>query len=197
MAPLRPAVVGLLAVALVATGCGGEEKFEGSPDPAAEKNDRPAQPPAGWRTFANRRAGFTISIPRDWVPRTRRSATLIRSSDRLLAVSVAADRSADGREMRPRRYALRAFRALPGFRRLRVRSTRRVSGSPYPSRRVDGAGTLARRRQRQRITVAALKRPGQVTFAVVAFAAELDGRAPYAQSLKALLASLRGRRPKL
>lgn len=184
-----------LIAALVTTGCGDEDEFAGSPDPATERSDRPADPPPGWRTFANRRAGFTVAIPRDWAARRRGSATLIRSRDRLLAVTVAADRSEPGRTMRPRAYAREAFRALPGFRRLREGRTRRVAGSPYPSARVDGSGTLARRKQHQRITVAAFRRPRRVTYSILAFSAELDGAAVHAPSLKLLLGSLRARRP--
>jgi hypothetical protein len=196
---VRPTALPLIGViaALAAGGCGEEDKLEGSPDPQTERTDRPADPPAGWRTFANRRAGFTLSVPRDWNARTRRHATLIRSSDRLLAVTVAADRSEAGRDSRPRRYAREAFRALPGFRRLRVREVGAVRRSAYASARVDGAGILERRRQRQRITVAAFRRPGRVTFAVVAFAAEVEGAAPHRAALTTLLASLRGRRPAL
>lgn len=182
---------------VVAPGCGGDERIEGSPDPSTERTDRPAKPPAGWRTFVNRRAGFSLSLPRDWSARTRRSATLIRSSDRLLAVTVAADRGAAGRDTRPRRYAMSAFRAVPGFRRLRPREAGRVRSSPYASARVDGSGVLAQRRQRQRITVAAFRRPGRVTYTVIAFGAEVRGRPVHRASLNRLLASLRARRPAL
>lgn len=182
---------------MLASGCGGEERIEGSPDPASERTDRPAEPPPGWRTFVNRRAGFSLSLPRAWSARTRRSATLIRSSDRLLAVTVAADRGEAGRSTRPRRYAMSAFRAVPGFRRLRPNEAGRVRGSRYPSGRVDGSGVLARRRQRQRITVAAFRRPGRVTFTVIAFGAVVGGRAVHRANLDVLLASLRGRRPAL
>ena len=183
-------VIGLLAV-LVAAGCGSEDEFEGSPDPATERNDPPANPPPGWRTFANRAAGFTLSVPDAWPARTRRKATLIRSHDRVMAITVAADRSADGRETRPRRYARQAFRALPGFRRKRRLEAGRVRRSAYPSARIEGVGILARRRQRQRITVATFRRPGRVTFTVIAFSADSRHR----HSLETLLASLRGRRP--
>lgn len=145
----------------------------------------------------NRRAGFSLSLPRDWSGRTRRGATLVRSADRLLAVTVAADRGEAGRETRPRAYARTAFRALPGFRRLRADGTGRVRRSPYANARIDGAGVLARRGQRQRVTVAAFRRPGRVTFTVIAFAAEVGRRPVHRASLNALLASLRGRRPAL
>ncbi len=192
------AIASLLAaaVALSATSCGEEDEFTGSPDPAKERSDRPAEPPAGWHTVANRRAGFTLSVPPGWATRTRKGATLIRSSDRLAAVTVAADRSEDGRTTGPRRYARRTFRALPGFRKLRSSSTRRVRGSPYRSARVSGGGTLADRRQRQRITVAAYQRPRRVTYTVVAFTARLGAVRVHAGPLGRMLASLRAQRPR-
>jgi hypothetical protein len=187
----------LAAAALGATSCDEEDDFAGSPDPATERSDRPAKPPRGWHTVANGRAGFTLSVPRNWRTRTRRSATLIRSSDRLVAVTVAADRSEDGRATPPRRYARRTFRALPGFRRLRATRARRVHGSPYPSARVDGGGTLAKRRQRQRITVAAYQRPRRVTYTIIAFSARVGGAPVYAGALTTILASLRAQRPRV
>lgn len=185
-----------LAVALACAGCGEDDDFGGSPDPATERSDRPADPPPGWRTFANRRAGFTISVPREWSARTRKSATLIRSSDRLLAVTVAADRSEPGRTTPPRRYARQAFAALPTFRAARATSTGGVRGSPYPNARVDGRGTLAGTGQRQHITVAAFRRPGRVTYTVVAFSARVGSRPVHAVPLRTLLASLRARAPR-
>lgn len=190
-------LVAALIAGLTGTGCGDEDKFAGSPDPASERNDPPAKPPAGWRTFANRRAGFTISVPPGWPARARRSATLIRSPERLLAVSIAADRSEAARTTPPDQYARRTFRALPGFRDLKVTGTRKVAKSPYDSARVDGAGTLVQRRQRQHITVAAFRRGRRATYAVVAFTAPAGGAPAHAAELDALLASLRARRPAL
>lgn len=190
-----PLLVLGLATALSGPGCGEEDEFRGAPDPATERNDRPAKPPPGWRTLANRQAGFTISVPRGWTVRTQGTATLIRSRDRLLAVTVAADRSESGRTMRPRAYARRAFRAIPGFRRLRAQRVRRVGDSPYPNARVDGRGTLAGRRQRQHISVTAFRRARRVTYSVVAFGANARRRTPHAGPLATMLASLRGRRP--
>lgn len=192
----------LLAAAVIAglagAGCGDDDdEFTDAPDPATERTDPPAKPPPGWRTFANRRAGFTISVPPGWPARARGSATLIRSSDRLVAVSVAADRSEPARTTTPQQYARRTFRALPGFRNLKMQRAREVARSPYMSARVDGAGTLANRKQRQRITVAAFRRPRRVTYTVVAFSAPAGGRAAHSREITALLASLRARRPAL
>jgi hypothetical protein len=185
-----------LAAAVAGLGCGDEGDDSGeSPDPAAERSDPPAKPPRGWRTFANRRAGFTLSVPPGWPARAREDATLIRSRDRLVAITVAADRSEPARTTRPREYARRTFRALPGFRRLRLQAAGRVRRSPYPSIRVDGRGTLEDTRQRQHIAVAALWRPDRVTYTVVAFSANVGGAPAHAGELGTMLASLRARRP--
>jgi hypothetical protein len=190
-------LVAVACAAVAAPGCGDEDETAGSPDPATERSDPPADPPPGWRTFANRRAGFTLSVPRGWLARTRRSATLVRSSDRLMAITVAADRSEAGRTTSPRQYARRAFRALPGFRKLRATPARRVRRSPYPSSRLDGTGTLARRRQPQHITVAAFRRGNRATYTVVAFAAPFGRVYAHAGPLRRVLASLRAQRPAL
>jgi hypothetical protein len=184
-----------LAGGAFACGCGGTERLEGPPDPATEPIDAPAKPPRGWRTTANRTSGFTISVPRSWSVRTRGTATLLRSRSRLVAVTIAADRSRPGRDTRAAVYARRAFAALPGFRRLAASRTRKVRGSPYDSALVAGAGTLRSRGQRQRVLVATFRRPGRVAYTAVAFAALVRGRAPDARALAKVLASLRGRRP--
>lgn len=184
-----------LAMALSLGACGDEEKSGGSPDPGTERIDPPAKPPDGWHTISNRTAGFTLSVPRDWRVRKRAGATLVRSADRLLAITLAADRSEAGRKRPAARYVRQAFRAVPGFRGLRAKRTRRVRGSPYESRRVDGTGTLRSRKQRQHVAVAAFRRPGRVTYASVIFGANLRGRIPHSRELETLLASLRARRP--
>jgi hypothetical protein len=186
-------LVAALVAGLIGAGCGDEDEFTGSPNPAKEQSDPPAKPPPGWRTFKNPRAGFTLSVPPGWLARARGSATLIRSPDRLVAVTVAADRSEAARTVPPRRYALRTFRALPGFRDLKANAFRKVKRSPYPNARVDGAGTFARRHQRQRITVAAFGRPRRVTYTVIAFSAS----PAHAREFDVMLASLRARRPAL
>ena len=73
-----------------------------------------------------------------------------------------------------------------------------MRGSPYPSARVDGtrdaratgASASASRSPRYR-------RPGHVTYTVVAFAARIGGVPAYAGALRRLLASLRAQRPRL
>jgi hypothetical protein len=154
----------LLAAALVA-GC-GEDDEEKAP---SERADRAAKPPRGWRTVSNHSAGFTIAAPRRWTARTRKGATLIRSDDRLVVVTVAADRSEEGRGTHPARYARLTLLNLPEFEGRVSPRVRRVRGSPYGSARVDGFGTVRTSRRLQRITVATYRLPGRVTYTAVVF----------------------------
>jgi hypothetical protein len=162
MVPTRRWLALLAGVVLVG-GCGdsGHER--------ADRGDRPAPVPAGWRTVGNPNAGFTIGIPRHWSSRTRRSATLIRSLDRLVAITVGADRGSQGQSTPPSVYAQDTLRGLPDFEGDVSPRIRRVRGSPYRSARVDGTGTVGKTRRAQLITVAAFQRPGVVTFTAVVF----------------------------
>lgn len=162
------ATVTPLAVAIVVAACGGGGTNGSSAPAGPERSDRPAVPPAGWRTVRNRSAGFTVSVPRTWTAATRRAATLLRSDDRLVALSLSADRSRPGRDSQPAAYALGTLRQIPGFDGHPGR-VRRVRGSRYPAVQVTGTGRVRGSRARQRVTVASLRRRGFVTFTVIAF----------------------------
>ena len=166
----RPAPAALLAVAaltLPIAGCGG-----GNDEPAttgAETVERPAPPPSGWRTVRNGVAGLTVAVPPRWTAATKRGATLIRSDDRLVSITVAADRTKPGRELAPAQYARQTLESLPKFEGSIRPGTRRVPSSPLESARVEGSGTLSTSRRAQRITVAAFQQPGSVTLVAIVF----------------------------
>ena len=184
-------ITAVVLAALGAAGCGDDEN--GAATPPAERVDRAAQPPPGWRSLVDERAGLSISAPRRWRARSGPDGTLVRSPDGLVAISLQADRSPAGRTTPPDRYARDTIASLPGYRDLTARDTREVAGSPYPSSRIDGTGVRAERGERQRVTVAVFQRPGRVTYAAVAFrAARRTGR-PEARALDRLLASFRAR----
>jgi hypothetical protein len=151
-------------------GCGDDDDAPPpAPDPAEEPADKPAKPPPGWRTVRNPRAGFTVSVPRTWSARRKAEATLIRSDDRLVSMTVAADRTADGRELSPKRYARETIKHLPGFKGRVSRAAPRVRRSPYRSARVDARGRIRTSRIPQRITAATFQRPGRVTYVALVF----------------------------
>ena len=153
----------LAALLLGVPGCGDDEE---EPE---ERSDRPAAPPSGWRTVENGPAGFTLAVPRSWRARTNGNVTLIRSEDRLVVVTIAADRSKAAKELAPATYARRTVEALPGFEGSISIRVRPVRGSPYRTARVEASGTVRTSRRAQRITVVAFQRPGQATYAAVVF----------------------------
>ena len=160
-----PVLVWLAAALLI--GCGEDDDAER--ERAAQPGDRPAEAPAGWRSVRNGEARFTIAVPRSWTARTKGSATLIRSPRKLMAVTVAADRSATGRDAEPEGYARDTLIQLPGFEGSVGAGATRIRGSPYRSARIDGTGSVATSRLPQRITITAFGLPGSATYTVIAF----------------------------
>jgi hypothetical protein len=187
----RPVLVCLLLAAAPA-GCGGSSSSGGSPP--KETTDPPAVALRGWTRLINDTAGFSLSLPPGWT--TRRSgegSTLIRSTDRALAVAVSADRGDDGTRDPPTTYLERTVRHLTGYRNLRPGRAVPVRGLRYPAARSTATGTFSRTRVRQAITLYALHRPGIVTYTVAVFRSAAIPAARYAPYLQVLLRSFRGR----
>ena len=175
----------LVAVLLsVLAACGGDD----APERPKEKADEPIKPPSGWRTVENEAAGFTIAAPRTWPAATKRGATLIRSRDELVAITLAADRSRAGRDTEPAGYARDVIAALPGFEGDVTVKDASVAGSPYETAIAEGSGTVKTSGVAQRIDVAAFHRPRQVTYTAVIFrnarARPVPGRATVARMLR-------------
>jgi hypothetical protein len=165
--------------------CGDDD---GAAPASTETPDRPVKPPPGWRTVTNDKASVSIAAPRRWRVTERQRATLIRSPDRTVAVTLVADRSPVGRDTPAPDYARDTLMALPGFEGTVDAEPSRVRGSPYPSAQVQGRGRLPRSRAQQLITVAAFHRTGRVTYAAVAF----RQRQTPAVAVQRMLATVRG-----
>ena len=162
--------VGLAAFSLLPAGCGDDDSNgEREGEVRSETVQRPARLPARWRTVRNGGAGFTVGVPPRWSAGRRRAMTLIRSDDRLVSISVSADRSKAGRELAPARYARETMAGLPGFAGRVREGSRPVRGSPFRSARVEATGVLLTSDRPERITAAALQQPGSVTYVLVVF----------------------------
>jgi hypothetical protein len=187
----RPVLVCVL-LAVAPAGCGGSSSSGGSSP--KETTDPPASALPGWTRLINDTAGFSLSLPPGWT--TRRSgdgSTLIRSTDRALALAVSADRSKDGTDDPPTTYLERTVRHLTGYRNLRSERGAPVPGLRYPAARLTATGTFARTRVRQAITLYALHRPGIVTHTVAVFRSAAIPAGRYAPYLQVVLRSFRGR----
>jgi hypothetical protein len=159
----------LVTFALVPAACNDDGQERDRSSTAADEPARPARPPAGWRTVHNRVARFTIAAPKRWPAEATRRATLIQSDDRLVSITVAADRSAAGRELSAERYARRTLTSLPGFEGKLERRVRPVRGSPYTSAVAEGSGTVNTTIRRQRISVAAFRLEGDGIYSAIVF----------------------------
>jgi hypothetical protein len=194
----RLVVVGtcVAAGAGAGAGCGGSDTPK-PPEPPTppETNDRPARLPEGWTRLVNRHAGFSVGIPPGWKARGARGATLVRSGDRLLAVSITADRSSEGRDLSPANYSERLAKALRGYRKLRVGRPVPVVKAHYPGASITATGTFQRTRVRQVIRAVALQRRGQVTYALVFFRTARSPAALYRPAITGMIWTFRARAP--
>src|SRR5256885_1577423 len=126
-----------LVLAGAPVGCGGSSSRSATRATTKETADPPAPPLPGWSRLVNDTAGFSLSLPPGWrATRSSAGSSLIRSTDRALAVAVSADRSHDGEGDPPATYLDRTVRNLPGYRDLRA--GRAVGRAP-----ASGAGPAA------------------------------------------------------
>lgn len=158
----------LIALALLG-GCGADDTAE---EPGGARPTELADPlpklPRGWEPYVNRSGGFALGRPPGWSARDEGATALLRSPDRLVAVTVSADRTSEALELPPERYARRVFRALAGYRgEPKPSAPARLRGSPYKGAQVSGEAVAAESGVRQDVRVAVLQRPELVTFTVV------------------------------
>ena len=162
----KRAVVVVIGVAAFAAGCGGsggQKTAASAPARGATVDRRPPLP------RGNLRSGFNLAIPPGWTARGVRGATLVRSRDRGLAVSIAADYGQEGETLAPGRYAAATLRALRGYRRLRLGSARPVRGTRFAAASVTATGVYAPTGVGQALRAIALQRRGVVTFSLLVF----------------------------
>ena len=183
-----------LVLAGAPVGCGGSSSHSSTRATTKETADPPATPLPGWSRLVNDTAGFSLSLPPGWrATRSSAGSSLIRSSDRALAVAVSADRSNDGEGDPPATYLDRTVRHLPGYRDLRAGRAVARPGLRYRAAGLKATGVFQRTGVRQAITLYALHRPGAVTYTLAVFRSAATPAGRYAPYLAALLRSFRAR----
>ncbi|HSI80290.1 MAG TPA: hypothetical protein VK919_06520 [Solirubrobacterales bacterium] len=170
--PRAAVAVLMLGLAAALGGCGdgdanGDGEDPAPPPPPPETLHRVPELPARWRVQVNRPGGFALGVPPGWRARNRGATTLVRSFDRLTAVSIVPDRTDEAIELSPSDFATRAFSALGGY-----------AGDPEPGperrfeHRYEGVELRARATAeetgvRQRVRLVVLRRGRHATFTVV------------------------------
>lgn len=130
------------------------------------------------------RAGYSLGIPPGWRAQDRGASTLIRAPDHLVAVSIAADRTADALAVPADQFAAQVLAALPYRPRLDPGPAHRFGGTPLDGFSTDAASTQAASGVEQRVTVVVLRHDGYVNYTVVV--AANAGRTPAAERAQAL-----------
>jgi hypothetical protein len=181
-APLVACVVAL-SLASLAAGCGEKDEPPPAPPLVVEKAERVEELPRGWTLVRSPQQGLRLGAPPGW----RRAGeclpqgvppgevTVICSPDKLVTLSVSADRSAEALELEPDEFATRALAGLgrSGYRQDLEPSDPKPFRARYAGARVDATGTAAGTGVRQNVSVIVLRREGIATFtAVIAANAE-------------------------
>jgi hypothetical protein len=166
----RAFAAGLLVASALA-GCGGG-RDQPTPEPAPpppsprETVDRLPTLPEGWKRELNRAGGFAFGVPPGWEVEGRGRGSLVRSFDRLVALSIVADRGPEALEVEVRDSARRAAAALRGYRQ----PPRVQTVLPF-EHRYEGAEARALATARagvdQRVSVIVLRRDRVTTLTTV------------------------------
>ncbi|MGH2954907.1 MAG: hypothetical protein ACRDK9_13015 [Solirubrobacterales bacterium] len=182
----------LIGLALLAAGCRDSDEPEPEPRPPETAEELPKLP-SGWQPHTNRPGGFAIGVPRGWKASDRRISTLVRSFDRLVAVSITPDRTDDALELPLDDFATRALLALDGFESAIEPGDPRPFGHRYEGITVKARATAAKTGIEQALELIVLRREGLAAFTVViAGNAERDS-GPARRVARRMVATLRGR----
>jgi hypothetical protein len=197
----RCALALLVAISVAAAGCGGDDSEDTSvpppPSERAETVQKLPKLPDGWKRYENRRGGFVVGLPPGWKAskRDREPTSLIRSYDRLVAISISPDRTPEGLDLDLDQFATRAIDSLSGLERRASPSAPRAYEHRYEAVRSTVEGKESDSGVRQRVSVIVLRRDLLVTFTVV-IAANADQRARPSERLAGeVVATLRSRPP--
>lgn len=173
----------LLAIA----GCGGDDDGpEGSngPEQEPEKVERPEQVkglPAGWELERNSAQGFSLGAPPGWREggdclgggAAPGAVTILCSPDRLVTLSVQADRTDEALELDPGEFASRTMTGLADSYDGLEPGKPRPFKARYEGASVAGEGRAVGSRVEQDVQVVVLRRDGVANFtAVIAANAE-------------------------
>ena len=178
----------LAAAALAGCGSSGVTPPKSVPETAQP----PAAVPAGWVRKLDNEHGFSIAVPPGWQKSTRGDATLFRSPDHLVAVTLSVDRTSGAFATPVDEFARRTLVALPGYKGKLIPSPpKRIAGTPLDTAVVSSVGEAAASGVRQDISVAVLRRDHFVNYTAVIAANAAATPAAELALARQMLATLR------
>lgn len=188
----------LIAAALV--GCGADDESASTttttaPGPSP-KETRDALPdrPQEWERYVNERGGYALLLPRGWKAEADGPQTLIRSFDRLVAISIAPDRSQAAGETPIEDYATNTADELRGFEDGFEAKGMRPFDHRYEGVEVFGTGTSGDGVD-QKASVIVLRRDEVATVTVVLAANAKPGARESVRIARRAIGTIRTRPP--
>jgi hypothetical protein len=151
--------------------CGDDEPTTTSttttpPPPERETRDPLPDRPREWKSYVNERGGYALLLPRGWKAESDGARTLVRSFDRLVALSIVPDRATDSLATPIEDYATNTADGLRGFEDGFESKGTRPLDHRYEAVEVYGTGT-SRDGVDQRVSVIVLRREQLATITVV------------------------------
>ena len=169
-----------LACAALIGGCdGGEDEKQPADEPEGppkvEKPESVGGLPAGWTVVKNSAQGFSLGAPPGWREGGEclaggtepGSVTILCSPDKLVTLSVAADRTDEALELDPAEFAARTITGLAdSYDGLESGKPRRFEAH-YDGASVEGSGKAVGTGVNQDVQVVVLRREGVANFTAV------------------------------
>jgi hypothetical protein len=195
----RLALALLVGLAVPVGACGDDDSAnETTPQPEVrrvETVDKLPRLPDGWKRYENRRGGFVVGLPPGWKAEGHDTTALIRSYDRLVAISISPDRGEDAFAVDLDSFTTRTMAALPGLDPSAQPSAPKPYEHHYEAVRSTVEAKETESGVEQRVSVITIRRDHLVTFTVVV-AANAAKRARASERLaQKVVATLRSRPP--
>jgi hypothetical protein len=184
----------------VIAGCGDSSDDETTTTtttpapPPRETIDHVPKLPDSWHKYVNERGGFALGLPRGWKEKPSGATALVRSYDRLVAISIAPDRRPEALDDPLDEVADATAAALTGFKGELERKPVRDCEHRYECAEVRARGT-AKGGVEQRLQVIVLRRDGVAQITAVIAANEKKSADESLHLAKRVVATLRTRPP--
>lgn len=175
----RSLAIGSTLVSLVAAvalaACGSDDPAPTTTTREAETAEVLPELPRGWNPYVNRAAGFSLGRPPGWEASEEGRATLFRSPDELVAMTISADRTDEAQELPLKEFATRTFSALSGLKEIEFGEPERFR-SHYDGVLLEGRARRVKNRLLEKIRVIVLRREGLATISAVIFGNSGEGQ---------------------
>jgi hypothetical protein len=154
-------------VAVTASGCGGGGSTTTTTNPGPKETaQKLPKLPQGWRAHRDRSVGYAVGAPPGWKVGGNDRSALFRSPDHLVAMTLAADRSASAFAVPVDKFAAQALGGLPGFKvPLNPGKPKPFKGTPLEAVQTSASGSQAGG-LRENATLVVLRRDHVVNYTV-------------------------------